>query len=141
MNLQRIFEDKPLFKECIEALDAEVLSVEETLKLKELFKKLYPIAAWGKIDWNKIENKIVVGYEPQGIITALERLLTDQFDPSVYILWSTKVRMIRTNIYKIIDHFDDVTCVSFEKFIFNPRQGYIIEILPSDLITIGVIKK
>jgi hypothetical protein len=39
----------------------------------------------------------------------------------------------------IVKYFDDVTCVTFEKFIFNPYIGYIIEILPGDSMTVGVV--
>lgn len=136
------FENFPLFKECIEILDATVLTLEGDNNMTDLFKKLYPITDWGKIDWDKIENKIEAGYDPKNIIPVLEKILTEPLDPSVYVLWSSgSIRLIRTTIHKIIEHFDDVTCVSFEKFIFNPRQGYIIEILPSDLTTVGVINK
>lgn len=136
-----MYEDKPLFKECVEALDANVLTLDADKSMQELFEALYPITKWGKIDWEKIDQKIEVGYDPNDIIPALEHLVPVSLDPSVYILWSCGTTpIIRTNINKIVECYDDVTCVSFEKFLFNARQGYIIEILPCGKITAGVVQ-
>jgi hypothetical protein len=46
----RILENNPLFKECIEALGTTLLSVEESNALTEVFKNMFPITRWGKID-------------------------------------------------------------------------------------------
>lgn len=135
-----VLKNRPLFKECVEALGANLLPKEESDKLTTIFKTIFPITAWGKIDWNKIDQKIDIGYDPHAIIPALKKLLQNTIDESVYIEWSTaSIPIIQTNLIDIINHFDDVTCVSFEKFIFNPTQGYIIEILPSDQMTVGLV--
>ena len=49
--------------------------------------------------------------------------------------------VIKANLTNIINNFDDVDCVSFDKFIFNPSQGYIIEVLFDGQITVGVLNK
>jgi len=129
-----------LFDECIMALEAKVLSNSKSEEIEATFVKLFPTTGWGKIDWKKIDKKIEVGFDPLEIIPALKKLLGNSIDKSAYIEWSDgQLPIIQTNLDAIIKHFDDVTCVSFEKFIFNPDVGYIIEILPSDKITVGVI--
>lgn len=136
-----IFKNRPLFKECVEVLNADLLSKEESDRLSELFNERFPMTNWGKIDWSKVDKKINVGYDSQQIIPALQELLHQSVDKSVYIEWSTaSIPVIRANLDNIIEHFDDVTCVSFEKFIFNLQQNYIIEILPSDEMTVGVVE-
>lgn len=138
----KFLENRPLFKECLEALNVDLLPDEEANKLSALFKKEFPITTWGKIDWVKIDKKIDLGYDPDNIIPALEQLLQGPIDKSVYIEWSTGgIPVIKTNLDDIIKFLDDVTCVAFEKFIFNLDQGYIIEILPGNKTTVGLINK
>lgn len=138
---EKILENRPLFKECLEILNTQLLPETESDNLSRLFNQLFPITEWGKIDWDKISNKIDIGCEPLNIIPALEQLLKNKsFDQSVYIEWSTGgLPIIESNLSDIINHFDDVTCVAFEKFIFNPNLGYIIEILPGDQMTVGIV--
>lgn len=138
---KKILESRPLFKECLEALNTQLLPETESDNLSKLFNELFPITEWGKIDWDKLPNKIDIGCEPLNIIPALEQLLNNKsFDQSVYIEWSTGgLPIIESNLSNIINHFDDVTCVAFEKFIFNPNLGYIIEILPGDQMTVGIV--
>jgi len=140
--IRNFLKNDQLYLECLIALGAKTLKDEESDCLHELFKKMFPITKWGKIDWAKITKKINIGYDPQNIIPALEELLENKsFDRSVYIEWSTGgLPIIKTNLDDIIKNFDDVTCVAFEKFIFNPDLGYIIEILPSDEMTIGIVR-
>lgn len=138
--IPKLLENNRLFKECIEVLGAEILTWQESAKMSEVFRKMFPIASWGKIDWNKIERKTYIGYNPENIIPALEELLGGSFDKSVFIEWSSANNpIVKTTLDKIIQHFDDVTCVDFEKFIFNPSLGYIVEILTGDEMHVGVI--
>jgi hypothetical protein len=132
--------NKPLFRECLEALGVSMLPEQEAEKISELFIHMYPITEWGKIDWDKIDKKIDIGYEPQNIVPALEKLLQGRVDKTVYIEWSTGgLPVIKADLDKVIEFFDDVTCVAFEKFIFNPTVGYIIEVLPSYKMSVGLV--
>lgn len=139
--IRNYLKDDQLYLECLVALGSTPLEDKESDYLHEYFKKMFPITKWGKIDWEKISNKIDIGCEPLNIIPALELLLMKKtFDQSVYIEWSTgSLPIIRSNLEDIINHFDDVTCVAFEKFIFNPDLGYIIEVLPGDEMIVGII--
>lgn len=132
----------PLFCECVEALEPELLKWEESYKILDIFKKMYPIAFWGKVDWEKVENKIEVGYDEREIMPAFYRLLGSGANVIVYILWNdASYPIIKTTLEKIIPCYEDVVSVSFETFIFNPETGFILEIVNSGLITMGVIAK
>jgi hypothetical protein len=136
----RILENRPLFKECVEALNITLLPDEESDLLTDIFENTYPISRWGKIDWSKIEQKIEIGCNPNNIILALEKLLKKSFDTTVYIEWSDGgLPAIKTDLLEVVKNFDEVKRVTFEKFIFNPYEGYIIEILPGDSMTVGVV--
>lgn len=139
-QLPRWGKSYPLFKECLEALKVNLLSDEEAERLSTLFENMFPITRWGKIDWDKIDNKIVIGNNQDEIIPALTKLLVVPIDPLVYIEWSSAAYpVIQANLNDIPNHFNIVARVTFEKFIFNPSQGYIIEIRFDDTITVGVL--
>ncbi len=140
--ISKFLENNPLFRECLEALQTNLLSLEESDKITNTFKKIVPLTRWGKVDWSKIDKKIDIGYDPYQIISALNQLIEGAVDKNVFIEWSDGgLPAIQANLEDIINHFDDVTCVAFEKFIFNPIQGYIIEILPGNKMTVGVINR
>lgn len=139
---ERLFKNYPLFKECVDDLQAKILPLKESNEKHELFLKMFPISDWGKIDWSKIEKKQHIGCNPKAIVPVLGEILSNNnFDKNVYVTWSCSgPYVIQTNLNAIVEHFDSVTCVAFEKFIFNPTLGYIIEIRTGDDMTVGVIK-
>lgn len=141
--IRNFFKDDQLYVECLIALHVKPLNDGESNLMHEVFKSIFPITKWGKIDWDKLTKKISIGYNPKNINSALKHLLEDKsFSRDVYIEWSTGgLPIIKTNLDDIIKSFDDVTCVSFEKFIFNLDIGYVIEILTSDEMTIGLVEK
>jgi hypothetical protein len=65
----------PLFQECLQALNVSLLPAEKSESLSRLFEQIIPITKWGKVDWDAIERKIVIGYDQHKIIEALEHVL------------------------------------------------------------------
>ena len=108
--------------------------------MSAIFRKIIPITRWGMVDWKRINKKVEVGYDEHLLIPVLEKLMGEKFDTTVYIEWySGGIPVIQADLKKIVKYFDDVICVDLRKFIFNPTAGYIIEILSSGLITVGMI--
>ena len=137
---KKLLELNPLFRECVDKLNAIILPDWEDKKMFDFFEQFFPLTEWGKIDWDKIDKKIVVGYNHLDIIPSLKKLLGTCIDKSTYIVWNDAgIPIIKTDLDAIVQNFDDVTCVAFEKFIFSPTIGYIIEVLPGGKITAGVI--
>ena len=129
-----------LFKECVEALKAHIVTPEESNALSLLFRKRFQLTDWGRIDWDKIKNKIDIGSDPSQIIPNLANLLGSSFDKSVYIEWSDgDVSIIKTDLDAIVSSFDDVTCVASDIFIFNLHSGYVVEIRRNGDITAGLV--
>ena len=138
--VKEILKNRPLFNECIEVLEAIVLPNDDSDKMTYLFNQMYPITKWGKIDWDKIRIKKHIGVDPKEIIPALQALRNRPFDTQVYIDWSDGgLPVIQADLEHVAKFFDDLTCVTFEKFLFNPYEGYIIEILPGDDMTVGIL--
>ena len=137
---EKLLKSLPLLKECVEALGIDLLPRVESNSISDLFDLMVPLTDWGKVDWIRIDRKVDVGKRPEDIIPVLTGLLGGSFDTSVYIVWSSMfIPIIKTDIESIVKNYIDVICVSFEKFIFNPDVGYVIEILPSRQITAGLI--
>jgi len=141
MSTDFFFEPGSLFKECVDDLRAKILTLEQSKNMAAEFKTMFPITSWGKIDWEKINKKRHIGHEPANIISSLKKLLkTNDFDTGVYVYWSTGgLHIIESNLETIVNNFASVNCVAFEKFIFNPTLGYIVEIRPGGDTTVGVV--
>ena len=130
-----------LLAEFFGVVDAEILSFDEVKKNTELFGSIYPLTPWGKIDWSAIEIKEEINCIEE-IIPILHAILMKPIDPEVYILCDDAMMpRIKANLGDIITHFLELQRISMHKFIFNTKQGYIIEVLFSGDVTIGLINK
>ena len=134
-----------LYKECVESLknNVMVLSTEETIKLDEFFNDVVAdsLYAFGsRIDWSKIDKKASI-VSISLTVQAIEELLKKPIDPQVYIISSSWVPIIKTDLHTILSNFDDVTCLGFETWIFNPAQGYIIEYYYLGEMNVGLFPK
>ncbi|OQA35360.1 MAG: hypothetical protein BWY54_00611 [Candidatus Dependentiae bacterium ADurb.Bin331] len=131
--------DDNLFTECIQALNNQVIIMSkiETAEIWKLFKSKVPITTWGRVDWSMIERKIEIGYEPEDIIPALITL-KQPIDMTIYVLWNdASVPIIKTNLNAVVANYNDV--IALETWFFNPRDGYVIEVLNDCSITVGLI--
>lgn len=139
--IRNFLRNNQLYLECLTTLNTKPLEDKESDLLHELFKEMYPLTAWGKINWDNIEKKNEIT-DLNDIIPSLKKILQIKLDENAYIEWSDAgLPIIKTNLTNIIKNFDNVDCVAFDKFIFNPSQGYIIEILSSGRTTLGVLNK
>lgn len=129
------------FEECVDALGAIQLTLQDEKAVSKLYNQIYPITRSGKVDWNRIENKISIENDnPTDIIPALEKLIKGPLDKNVYIDWDGGPKpMIKTDLDKVIAQFFYVRRASFDQFLFNPTVGYIIEVRSWGDITVGVV--
>lgn len=138
--MKNILETNALLAEFLQSVDASLLPHHESEKVTVLFEALYPLTRWGKIEWESIEIKKEID-NAEEITFTLHKMLSASIDQSVYILCDdAMLPIIKTNLKDIIVHFCEMDSISMYKFIFNPMQGYIIEVLPSG-ITMGLIEK
>lgn len=131
---------KCLFEECVAILKPEILSNEESDQILLSFESIYPLTLWAKMDWSKVKEKVEIGYEENCILPLTEQLLGHPIKNKVYLVWNDgELPIIKTSLDLIVQFYDDVTCVGFEKFIFDLNERFIIEILPGGLITAGIV--
>jgi hypothetical protein len=136
--------DDVLFKECVEALGDEVtiLSQKESDQVWQTFKKNVPIFEHGsRIDWSKFDKKMTLTF-PAEVVNVLGELLKKSFDHSIYVMWNdASVPIIQSNLDLVLSKFDDVTCVGFETWLYNPSEGYIIEYYYLGDLNVGLVSQ
>jgi hypothetical protein len=137
-----IVEGDTLFKECVTSLgdNSLILSKKESAHIFDLFEKEVPIYRGdSRIDWEKIEIKASL-HMPNQLIPTLNQLYSYSIDDTVYVLWNNaSLPVIQSNIKAILAHIDNVTCVGFETWLYNPWQQYIVEFYYLGDITVGIL--
>ncbi len=115
-----------LFDEAIEALNfVEILEKESGNSVMNKLLKVVPFTTTGcgKVDWERIKN-----YQSLNTIEELTDFNMVESDDKCFIIWNEATKpIIKTNIDSIINAFDDVTAVSFDTWIFIPKNNCIIE--------------
>ncbi|GAA5345369.1 hypothetical protein CLV97_1281 [Planifilum fimeticola] len=120
-----------LFDECIEALKREgeviVLSEEESKEIEKEFEEIVPIhPTVAKVDFSKMlwKREIVVD---EDILEELFKNNVNVNEP-VYVFWdNVAYPTLKTSIKNVINAIDYVISVSFDTWIFCPKERYIVE--------------
>jgi 2-hydroxy-3-keto-5-methylthiopentenyl-1-phosphate phosphatase len=122
-----------ILEECLEVLgnDAIVLSEKETQNISDEMEQMFPVSNWGRIDWEKVKRKI----DLDSSSNIIEYLNMDGF---VYIIWSEgTLPVIKADFRKVIEVIDEVTAVSFDTWLLNPNEKWVIEFYHEGDIMIG----
>ncbi|PRX38884.1 hypothetical protein CLV97_13426 [Planifilum fimeticola] len=120
-----------LFDECIEALKSEgeviVLSEEETNEVINEFEKSVPSDPLvAKVDFTQISRKKEIE-DDEDILEELYKNNVNVNEP-VYVFWNdADLPAIQTFIKNVINVIEDVISVSFDTYIFCPKERYFVE--------------
>lgn len=121
-----------LFDEALDALkEVRILADEESRKVMDQFVSSFPIRTSGSggIDWNKVDKKVLLNCIEE-IKNQINLTLTD----SCFVIWNDAAYpIIETTVESIVNAFDDVTAVSFDTWIFIPKNNNVIESTSSSL--------
>ncbi len=139
---QKLFTSNVLFEECIKALgdDVVVFSVDESARLRALFKEVLPITRGGRIHWEDVEEKVWIDL-PNQIIPELGKIFPTQFDGSIYVFWNNgSVPVIKTDLNVALKCIDDVICVGLDTWFLNLSSGYVVEFYHLKELVIGGLR-
>lgn len=115
----------------------EVLTSKEQKIVLENFFGAYPFTRWGRIDWEKINNKVLVEYIDE-IGPRLAANKKDNNDPC-YIIWGMdNLPIIKACLNDILNNIDDVTAVGPDTWLYCPKGGWIIEFYHEGEVTLGL---
>lgn len=111
-------------------------------KILASFREIVPLTYWGWINWDRIENRIILGTDQDRIIPELTRLLGDTFDRTVYIEWcDEELPLAKMALENVLKNYRQTIELSVETILFNLEAGYIIEIDASRIITVGLLPR
>jgi len=120
-----------LFDECIEALkkvgEVIVLSEEETNEIINEFEESVPSDPLvARVDFTQISRKKEI-VDDEDILEELYKNNVNVNEP-VYVFWNdADLPAIQTSIKNVINVIEDVISVSFDTYIFCPKERYVVE--------------
>lgn len=120
-----------IFDECIEALKRKgeviILSEEETNEIINEFEENIPGDPFiPKVDFSQISRKKKIVAD-EDILEELYKNNIDVKEP-VYVFWNdADLPAIKTSITNVINVIEDVISVSFDTYIFCPKERYFVE--------------
>ncbi len=127
-----------LVDDCVKALgsEARIVPKEETSSLFHQFMQLFQFTSWGRIDWTQVEQKIVIDAASDVLPLFMER--RKELHDAVFIVWDEVTKpAVESKLINVITYIDAITIVSFDTWIFCPKEKYVIEFYHEGEITIG----
>lgn len=129
-----------LFEECLTALGegTRIYSEEESKRLINQFVNNFNFTLWGRVDWSMISIKKKADRINEVIefIEASQRSILNSF----LVCWDNAAYpIIETNLFKIMESWDDVVAVGFDTWIVDLEQRIIIENYHEGEITVGIM--
>lgn len=122
-----------LLEECIEALGEDILVIEDSKVVNELFQTMsnsYVFTSWGRIEWESIKEHETFFYLSELVQYCNENQLLDK---EFYILWDQiTLPSIKTNLENIFNNLDDVTATSANIWLFNLETNSVVEFYHGD---------
>ncbi|USK62435.1 CDI toxin immunity protein [Peribacillus asahii] len=134
---QQIMEMLELFPE---KDNVEILDKSESEKIESNMTDCFPIAFWGRIDWEKVSNKIILTTEDiLNIPTVLSNQSLDTSVPVYLIVGIYKSPVVKTSLFTILESIEDIMDMGPDQWIYSPSLRYVIEFCHDEVITIGWI--
>lgn len=99
----------PLFNECLESLGDETLifSQEKSQQIATNLINSFPITVSGKIDWEQIDNQLIVPNKER--LISLIRTNKLDFDEQIFILWDNyEIPVVSTSLNNVFQSLVDV---------------------------------
>jgi hypothetical protein len=127
-----------MLDECLDALgkNKALLSEVETAEVFKSFTSMFPITDWGVIDWTEVSNKCIINNLEEIVCIINNR--KGNGDKNVFILWNdNSLPSISVNLEDALYVIDDITAVSFDTWLYNAEDMYIVEFHHEGKITIG----
>ncbi len=118
----------------------DILDESESEKIESKMTNCFPIAFWGRIDWEKVSKKIILTKEDiLNIPTVLTNQSLDISIPVYLIVGIYKYPLVKTSLLTILESIEDIMDMGPDQWIYSPTLRYVIEFCHDDVITIGWI--
>lgn len=118
----------------------EILDEIESDKIESKMTDSFPIAFWGRIDWEKVNNKNILSIKDiLKIPTVLSNQSLDTKVPVYLIVGIYKYPVVKTSLFTILECIEDVMYMGPDQWIYCPSLRYVVEICHDDVVSIGWI--
>ncbi|SFC39147.1 hypothetical protein SAMN05443252_103192 [Bacillus sp. OV322] len=118
--------------------DVFPLTKEDGDLIMNEFVQTFPIAEWGRIDWEKVKNKVKIKDWNTGSIKDVLRIQGFDLTQQAYLLYSSgDFPFVKTSVQRILSNFEELTWIGWDQFIYCPTSRYVIEYFHDGDITIG----
>lgn len=116
----------------------EILDEKESDKVETEMTDIFPIAWYGRINWDKLNNKIVIPNEEiQNIPYILSQQGLKDKLPVYLIVGLYGYPVVKTSLTTILDNIEEIMCMGPDQYIYCPLSKYVIEFFHDDVITAG----
>ncbi|MBO9128512.1 hypothetical protein [Bacillus sp. 165] len=117
-----------------------ILDESESDKIESNMTNSFPIACWGRIDWEKVSNKIILTKEDiLNIPNILSNQSLDTSVPVYLIVGIYNYPLVKTSLFRILENIENIMEMGPDQWIYSPVLRYVIEFCHDEVITIGWI--
>ncbi len=142
-----------LLDECIDLLSphVEVLNEVDSDFIFEYMEMVIPFHSSGRVDWREMTNNKIL-YHRLGRVDwreiASKKLILSlnelgniiKYDSTVYVCWDdANLPVLSCKLKILVENLYDVTCFSFDTWLFNPEEEWIIEFYHEGEVVFGKI--
>ena len=124
-----------LLDECIDLLSphVQVLNEVDSDFIFEYMELVIPFHSSGRVDWRKIASKkLILSLNELGNII--------KYDSTVYVCWDdANLPVLSCKLKILVENLYDITWVSFDTWLFNPDEEWIIEFYHEGEVVFGKI--
>jgi hypothetical protein len=121
--------------------DVFILTKEDGDLIMDEFVKVFPIAEWGRVDWDRVQNKVrIEDWTMESIQDVLRLLRSQGFDlnQTAYLMGSTgSLPNVKSSVQRILANLDELTWIGWDQIIYCPNSKYVIESFHDGELTIG----
>ena len=115
----------------------EILDESESDQIEESMTNCFPIAFWGRIDWEKVDHKIILTTED---LWDIPSILSTRFDTSVPVYLMAGISpVIKVSLFSILESMEGIMDMGPDQWVYSPSLKYVIEFCHDGVITIGWI--
>lgn len=129
-----------LIDQCVKALEQPVvvLSPQETRDIRHRLRQKVPFTFWGRIDWRHVNHSVRVLSFEEILPILLENGKRE--DDGIVLLWDEMTRPALLSVLQaVLREIEIVLRVSFDTWIIDVDEQYVIEFYHEGEITIGFL--
>ncbi|MDW2878248.1 MULTISPECIES: CDI toxin immunity protein [Bacillaceae] len=118
--------------------NVEILDEIQSDKIERDMTDCFPIASWGRIDWEKVNNKLIIPTkETSSIPTILLNQSMDTTVPVYLMVGEYQYPVVKTTLLTILECIEGVMYIGPDQWIYCPSLRYVIEFCHDDEVGIG----